>query len=183
MDPTKPEAVKPGEAKEAESAPVALTADDIKVDLPEGITLQDEALTNFLTAANEAKLPKENAQAFLKMHVEQVNSLVSDWVKAQEKTWNDTNAAWRGEILADKVLGSGNETQVQATLGRAFDAFGDDTARKAFDLTGAGNNPNVVRMFYKMAQALEEGGLKAGGNPAPKGGPKGNTLGERLYGT
>lgn len=183
-EPAKPaEATKEGDPPpEPAPAPVALTGDDIKIELPEGITLADEALGNFLTAANGAKLSKENAQALLKMHVGQVQSLVNDWVQAQTKTWNDTNEGWRNAIVADPVLGSGNESKTQEILGQAIDAYGDADLRAALDMTGAGNHPSIVRFIHKMASALTEGGIKPGGMPAPRGGPKGASLGERLYG-
>jgi hypothetical protein len=37
------------------------------------------------------------------------------------------------------------------------------------DYTGAGNNPAFIKAFWKMAQALTEGGHVAGTGPAPIG--------------
>lgn len=183
--PTPPEGEKPkGETppEPEKAAPVALTADDIKIDLPEGVALAEEALGNFLTAANTAGLSKENAQALLKMHAEQVDGLVKDWVKVQTDTWTETNKAWRDEIAADPDIGSGNEKKTLEVIGRALDTYGSKEVRQALDLTGAGNNPHVTKLIYKMALALSEGSSVPGGQPAPKG-KAGQTLGERLYGT
>jgi hypothetical protein len=75
----------------------------------------------------------------------------------QAKAWETVQTEWRSTIEKDPVLGGSNTARTQEVLGKALDVYGNDAVREAFALTGAGNNPDVVRFIHKMAVALNEG--------------------------
>jgi hypothetical protein len=123
-------------------------------------------------------IPPEAAQSFMDMHVAELSKAAEAFAKSQADAWAETQKAWTEEIKADKVLGGSNTPAVTAALGRALDEYGTPEARQAFDLTGAGNNPAIVRMFYAMATALSEG------QPHPAAGPssqRGRNAADTLY--
>jgi len=90
------------------------------------------------------------------------------------RLWEDTQTAWRDELKADPEIG-GKLDVVRTTVSRALDGLGDpklaNDFRQAMTFTGAGNNPAIVRAFYKLARQLTEGGAHPTGGPSPASRP------------
>ncbi len=84
--------------------------------------------------------------------------------------WSDIQDKWRAQAKADPEIGG---TKFEQSIRDANNVFmpgaGNpfvstaeqaDALRKALNTTGAGNNPEVVRLFVKMGRILAEpGGL------------------------
>lgn len=82
----------------------------------------------------------------------------------------DQNKAWRDEVT--KEFGS-KLPGVKANVSKAIDnALGTELGasfRKAMDLTGAGNHPDFIRGFNKLAERWLEGKHVTGGGPTKEG--------------
>lgn len=141
-------------------------ASPIEVTLPEGFEANDVVLSEFKSLAAEAGLNSDNAQKIVDMYAKQVQGIV----EAQTKAWTDTQDAWKAELAKDPELGGDKKDAAMVTIGRALDEYGTPEARVAFEQTGAGWNPAIVRLFHKMATALSEGGPAA--TPRPAAQPK-----------
>lgn len=137
--------------------------DPITLKLPDGITMAEADQKAFTDAVLDAKLtPTEKAQKLFDMHVAAITKHATDSYEAFTKLQTD----WQATVKADKELGGANFDAMQSTIAKAIDAIGGAEAakiREGFVVTGAGNQPEVVRMFYRMAKALTEGGHVAGG--------------------
>lgn len=135
--------------------------------LPENFEVDESALTEFKSYATEAKLTQEQGQKLLDLFVTQQTKAAS----AAETSFKSTNEAWRKEIMSDPLLGGDRHEAAFQTIAKALDQYGGKEAREAFDLTGAGNNPAIIRMIHKMATALSEGTFVQGNVPTrPKSG-------------
>jgi hypothetical protein len=151
-------------------------APELKLDtvkFPEGMKLEGETRGAFEKAVQESD-PNKRAQALLDLYAGEAK-------KAQEgayKTFNDMNKQWVDAVKADSEIGGDNWANTQRTIAKALDTFGTPGVRQALNLTGAGNNPDVIKTFYKMAKALAEGG-HASGSPPAQTGEKG--LAELMY--
>lgn len=164
------EAVKPVEtAKPAEKLAEAVvpaqknfTFEPYKV--PEGTDYQLDTervtgLNSILTefAPDEASA-RQLGQRLIDFYIDDVKAAQA----AQQKAWSDTQTKWKDEIRADPEIG-GNRTQtVLSHIGALIENYGGDkasqeTLRKAFNLTGAGNNPAVVRFMSRIGKVLAEG--------------------------
>lgn len=170
-------AAKPEEPK-AEAKPT--DAAGYKIEVPADLKIDDKAISSFKEFAAKSGLTNETAQSMFDLHVEQVKATAEALSSEVAKQWKTTMDGWKTEVDNDKDLGGANREAALATLGRAFDDYGSKEAREAFDLTGAGNNPAIIRMMHKMARALTEGGPVNAGRPTSS---RGLTLGERLYPT
>ena len=135
--------------KEAE--PVALTAEDFT--LPDGVETNDELQTEFLEIMNKDQEPKERLQALVDLQVK-ANQVAQE---AASKLWQDLQDKWTEEIKADPDLGGSKLEATQTVIAKSLEEFGNKDVREAFVLTGAGNNPHIVRYIHKMAAALSEG--------------------------
>jgi hypothetical protein len=129
----------------------------IELKLPEGVEVAQDVLDSFTSMAAEAGLNSETAQKLLDLHLSQLASASELFETAQTQAFTNTIETWKGEIAKDPELGGANQAKVQEVLGKALDTYGSKEAREAFDQTGAGWNPAIVRTMYKMAQALAEG--------------------------
>jgi hypothetical protein len=171
----------PQEQKAPEGRPAltdAQTAPELKLDavkVPEGLKLEGETKDAFARAITEGD-PNKRAQALLDLYAGEAK-------KAQTSmydTYNKMNKDWVEAVKADPEIGGDNWANVQKTIAKALDTYGTPGVRQALSLTGAGNNPEVIRTFYKMAKSLTEGG-HVGGNPPAQQGEKG--LAELMYPT
>lgn len=97
--------------------------------------------------------------------------------EAGSRDWAKTQEEWTAAVMKDPELGGSKWPQVQTQIGTLMDTFGTPELRQAFDLTGAGNNPHVVRFMSKVAAQLTESGFISSG----KGGGGQKTDAEILY--
>lgn len=150
-------------AKAKEAAPAVIKAEDIKVTLPEGVTLDEKTMGEFKSVVADANLtPTERAQKLVDLHVGALKAAA----EGPYKLWGDTQSKWQGEVKADKEIGGTNFDTMRSTIAKTItDVMGKD-AKDVFDafaFTGAANNPAIVRLMYRMGKAFTEGGSVAGG--------------------
>lgn len=164
---------KPGEEKPADDKPIEYA--DFAV--PEGMQLDADQMNQFKAIAAASKLPQEAAQQMVDMHVAEMK-------KAQEapyRAWNELQTKWRDEVKNDPVIGGANlEKNLAATKAGLQSLLGNDAPKffEALNITGAGNNPDIVRGLMKAA-APHAPATPIGGNPG--GGTK--SAGATLYPT
>jgi len=164
----------PAETK-PEEPPVVEPFSFEKVTLPENLVLPDEAKAELTELATKHKLSPESASELLSLHAKFAQQQQTQAMQA----WHETQKTWVNEIKSDPEFTGEKLQQAQAVIAKALDEFGGPEVRAAFDLTGAGSNPAIFRVFYKMAKALSEGSMTAG---APgNGGPK--SLADVIYGS
>jgi len=105
--------------------------------------------------------------------------VVAKLVSLQEKTmaatseagsqaWAKTQEQWAKDVQNDPEIGGQNLAPTMGKIGQLLDTYGTAELRQAFDLTGAGNNPHVVRFMSKVANVLTESGFISA-NLAPTG--------------
>lgn len=144
--------------------------------LPEGMIVDDNLFGEFKAEAAEAKLDPDSAQKFLAIG----HKLLTAQNEANLATFTATQNQWLAEVNAfPEFTGAEAREQSLASIGRVLDEFGTPEVRQLMDLTGAGNNPAMVRMLLNISKALNEGMPTPQGRPAIQAGPK--SLGDRLY--
>lgn len=168
--PTDP-AAKPAEAAEA--------LDLTKLTLPEGLKADDPGLAKLGEILGNAEMkPQERAQALLDHHHVAARGIAEAAAAAVSDNYRQINEKWRAEVAADPVIGGANQAQALGVVAKALDTYGDGKAlREVFALTGAGNNPHVIRLLHTMATQLGEGKPAHGSTATP---PK--TMQEIFYG-
>jgi hypothetical protein len=141
---------------------------------PEGITLDDKLIESAAPLFKELGLSQDQAQKLVDFHAAQTKAAGDAGMKAYE----DMRADWRTKTASDKDLGNGTDLrpEVKANIGRALDLVPAEAKTaffEAMDLTGAGDNPAVIRVINALAQRIGEGKLVAGGGVSPAGVPGG----------
>jgi hypothetical protein len=155
-----------GEKKSETKAPEAY--EEFK--LPEGTTLDEQGMTDFKGLAKELDLTQDQAQKMLDFGGDKIKALA----EAPYRLWAETQAKWQAEVKADPEIGGTRFADSIAAAAKVFEVSESNpfvgsvdeakTLREALNMTGAGNNPAIVKMFVKMGKLLSEpGGLS--GNP------------------
>ncbi|MFM0151440.1 hypothetical protein [Paraburkholderia sediminicola] len=167
-----------GAPKEGDAAPDKTPVEYTDFKLPEGVEVDQQKLDDFKSKAREAGLTQDQAQQLVDMHAVSVK-MAAD---ANMQAWYDTQKQWQEAVMKDPEIGGKNFEPMKETVAKAIDAIGGEDAakiRQAFDYTGAGNNPDVIRFLYRLGKTIGEGGSVAGGAPAASGQPK--SAAEKLY--
>ena len=143
------DSVKAGE--EDKKTPTTAAYEDFKT--PEGFTVDEAKMTEFKEMAAESGLSQEQAQKLLDKHHE----IVKETADQGRKLWDQLKTQWHSEINADPDIGGKNLPETKRQIAKLIDTIAGKDAketRAAFDLTGAGDNPYVVRLLTKAARAL-----------------------------
>lgn len=139
-----------------------VTAESIKI--PEGLEIDDETMGSFLETMNDAGLsPQDRAQKLIDL---QTKSL-QDASEKSSQAWDDLQESWVKEVKDDPNIGGAKLKGSLASIGKLVAEYGDKETTQAFDITGAGNNPHIVRFLHTVATKLTEGGSVLG-NPSPE---------------
>lgn len=163
--PAKVEGNKPVEAKPPAGAPEKYA--DFKV--PEGVKLDPAALAEAAPIFKELGLTQEGAQRLVDLQAKYAATAA----EAATKSYWDMRADWQKQAKALPEIGTeiGAGKKVNVTIAKAIDSLGDPSLAKEFkaamDLTGAGDNPAFIRVFYHMARQLTEGAAVRGNGPVP----------------
>lgn len=161
---------------------IAAEASELKIEdlkLADGFEADPEAMAEFGEFAKQNGLKQEQAQAALDLFQKNVQAQVAKLVQDQRAAWKTITDGWVSELDKTPEFSGDNKVKSQQIIGRALDEYGSPEAREAFNLTGAGNNPAVVKFIYSMAKALDEGTPLPQGNPTLGTGPR--TPGQVFY--
>ena len=91
--------------------------------------------------------------------------------KQQMEAVTKMRADWVSKVKSDSEM-SGQLETIKTDIGRMYTHLPIDVANElkaAFDLTGAGDHPAIVKGLWKLAQKLNEGTHVTGGNPSKEG--------------
>lgn len=174
-DAPKPE----GEAKpEGEEAPegeapdpttlVPATADEYTFTPPDGFKSDDAALKSFRDLAHSKGMTQSEFTSAMDLFTGQLKAQVEATQSAQLATYQDTQTKWLTEVQAMPEFQGERRERSEQMIGKLLDEYGTPEVREIFAVTGAGNNPAMVKMMYKLASALNEGKPQSQGKPAPK---------------
>jgi len=136
--------------------------------VPDGYALDPEVAAEAGKMFKDLNLPQAAAQQLVDYYVKKTNESFRQPFDA----YQDIRKGWVEEAKNHPEIGR-NLDQVITTISKAIDGIGDaklaSDFRAAMDFTGAGDNPAFIRVFYKFAQQLTEGGAVKGTGPAATG--------------
>lgn len=128
--------------------------------LPEGVTMDEEALAEFIPMAQEHKLSQADAQKFIDLQAKAVGK----FVKSQTDAWADQVAKWTTVAENDAEYGKKDYDKSVMIARSAMRQIGGSKLSAALEETGMGNHPEIIRAFYRMGVAIGEDDLNFGGS-------------------
>lgn len=150
----KPEGTpKEGEpAKAPESVPLSL--DDFKE--IEGFDANDPHMKSYIDLMNDPALaPKDRATKLLELQRE----VMKAHSEKGDQAFIQMQEQWQAEIKADPEFANGKLEPALGGISKLLDRYGSAETRQAFDFTGAGNHPAIVRFLHKISSVLNEPGI------------------------
>lgn len=153
------EGEKPKDGKDAKSV-VPEKYEDFK--LPDGVSVDAKQHEGFKTLAKDLGLSQEGAQKLVDQHV----NALKEAVEGPGKRWAELQTTWQNEVKADAEIGGDNFVAMKTSVARAIDKHGTPGLRDALNLTGAGNNPDIIKFIHRLSKGQGEGTAVAGTKPA-----------------
>lgn len=149
---------KPDDQKPEPRAPAEYT----DFTFSEGMKLDEQGLKDFKTFAKEQDLTQAQAQKLLDFGSEKLKAQI----EAPYRLWADTQKKWQEELKADPEIGGTKLKESIATSARVFQPSESNpfcktaeeakALKDAINITGAGNNPAIVKVFVRMGELLKE---------------------------
>lgn len=138
---------------------------------PEGQQLDAKLIESVTPVFKELGLSQDQANKLFEAYTKQSAAAA----EAVYKPYTEMQADWRSKVFNDPALGDGTglKAEIKGRIDRALNNVGGAELtvefKKAFDLTGAGSHPAVIKMMNKFAEAVGEGTLVNGKGPSPLG--------------
>ena len=150
----KPKDADKGDEGEKDSAPAEY--DDFT--MPEGIEVDEKALSAFKPIAKDMNLSQEKAQKFVDIYTQGVK----ESTEASTKAWADLQEAWVGETKADKEVGGDKSDEADKLVAVAMKKLGTDKLKDVLELTGVGNNVEMKRLLARVGKVLSDDTIDLG---------------------
>lgn len=126
--------------------------------MPDGVQLDKAAADEFTAIAKELKLSAEDAQ--------KVADVGAKMAQRQAEAHATMVESWVTAVKTDKEIGGDNLDQNLAVARKAMETFGTPELKELLNSTGLGNNPEVIRAFFKAGKAISEDGFVKAQAPA-----------------
>lgn len=141
-----------GKAGESEGKPAEGSTEELKLTLPEGMAADSEAVTEFTGIAKELGLKSEGAQKLMDLYIKNSNAILENI----RESHGQQVQRWLADAKADKEYGGANyEANVKIAM-KAMARFGGPELKAVLNATGLGNNPELIRAFYRAGKAISE---------------------------
>lgn len=142
--------------------------------LPEGSPLKATHVEKIAAEAKARGLSNEEAQALL----ERDSELLATHAEDQQAQLKATTAKWLEDAKADGEIGGAKAAECFELSKRVVARFGTDAFKASLESTGLGNNPELVRMLYRIGKSMSEDQLVLPGEPPAQK----KTIIQHLYG-
>ena len=137
---------------------------------PEGMQFDDAVVGAFGEVAKDLNLSQEAAQKIL----DKVGPVMA---AQQNEALQAASTEWAEASKTDKEFGGDKLNENLAVAKKAMDQFASPELRALLNESALGNNPEVIRMFYRVGKAISEDGFVVGGNAKNSE----QTTAQRLY--
>lgn len=134
---------------------IKFSSADIKVD--------EASAKEFTELVNKHGIPRDAVAGLVALQ-EKTMKAASEAGSAQ---WKELQESWRQEATKDPEIGGEKLQPSLGAIAKVMDKYGTPELRQAFDLTGAGNNPHVIKFLAKVAKDLTEPGPISGAPAQP----------------
>jgi hypothetical protein len=146
--------------KEADTVP-----EKYELKLPENSLLKAQALEDIAATAKEHKLTQKQAEAL----VQREDKALHAYHQAQLDDLKVKSQVWIQDVKADKELGGEAFVKNAELASRVVKRFGTESFQKMISDSGAGNHPELVRIFARIGKAMSEDQLVIPGSQSGRG--------------
>lgn len=151
------EGAKPAEPPPAAAEPLAYE----KFAVPEGVSLDDERVGAFTDVIAPLRVPQEQAQQLVDLHVAEMQRYAEQLSSGQHRAFAETRRGWVESFEKDVEIGGNRRDTTIANALWAIGELGGDAGqvkelRDMLSFTGAGDHPALIRLMNNVALRLRE---------------------------
>lgn len=157
--------------------PAQAGTQEVKYDLavPEETSLTEPEVESLKAYAKEKGLSKDQAQELLNQRHEAKEDLISRYKSEQDTL----RTQWLESAKNDKEFGGQHFAQNVEFAKRSLEKFATPGIVEYLNQTGLGNNPEVIRLFYRIGKSMSNDSIV---NPGSAGGPVTKPIEDVFYG-
>ena len=138
------------EVKQPEGAP-----EKYDFTAPEGMAFDDAVIANFSEVAKELNLPQDKAQLML-------DKMQPVLVQRQTEQLQAASIEWANAARTDQEIGGERFQENLGMAKKAMEAYASPELRQLLNESTLGNNPEVIRLFYRVGKDMSEDRLVTG---------------------
>lgn len=139
--------------------------------LPEGMTVDKDALAVFEPIAKELGLSNEGMSKVAAVYAELLPKVTDKVVEGLQGDVAAQHAQWATDTIemvkTDPVFEGKKLADVQGVAAKALDRFGGPELRTFLEETGLGNDPRMMKFAFLAGSAISEDTTFERGGPAP----------------
>lgn len=124
---------------------------------PEGMEFDEETINLYAEAAKEAGLSQEKADIILGKIAPH---LAQQQIKAVEKA----SSEWEAASRADPEFGGDKLNENLSVAAKAIEQFATPELKTLLNESRLGNNPEVIRLFYRVGKSISQDGFVPAGS-------------------
>lgn len=132
---------------------------------PEGMEFDEETINLYAEAAKEAGLSQEKADIIL-------GKIAPHLAQQQIKAIEKASSEWEAASRADPEFGGDKLNENLSVAAKAIEQFATPELKTLLNESRLGNNPEVIRLFYRVGKAISEDGFVQAGSAAKTAGAK-----------
>jgi hypothetical protein len=127
--------------------------------LPDGVEIDKATAGEFEPVARKLDLTQEQAQGLVDFHAQ----LVAKQAKDQAGAFETMKENWLTEAKNDKEIGGDKFDENVGFARKALEKLGSPKLIEAFNTTGTGNHPEIIRLLAKIGREIGEDGMHKAG--------------------
>lgn len=155
----------PADGKDDQGATGDGAPEKYEFQAPEGREFDPSVVDAFSEVARDLNLTQEAAQKVL-------DKMAPVIATRQIEQINAVRTGWAESTKADKELGGDKLKENLGIAKAALDKFGSEGLKTLLHETGAGDNPEIIRLLYRVGLATREDTVVPGSAGAPAGDTK-----------
>lgn len=159
---TQPTDGDPADGKDDKGAAGDGAPEKYEFQAPEGREFDPSVVDAFSEVARDLNLTQESAQKVLDKMAPVIASRQMEQIEAVQ-------AQWAESTKADKELGGDKLDENLSIAKAALNKFGSEELKTLLNDTGAGNNPEIIRLLFRVGLATREDNVVPGSQGAPAG--------------
>lgn len=140
-----------GEGKPADAKPV-----DFDLKFPDGVEADKALAEEFKKFAQELKLDGSAAQKSFEHLLKSRGAVLTGAKEKAAEAHRQRVTEWSEALKADKEFGGAKFDQNVIVAKKALTKFGNPEFQKFLNTTGLGSHPELVKMLYRVGQAISE---------------------------
>jgi hypothetical protein len=119
-----------------------------KIEIADGLTMDQLALDEYIPVFKELNLNAEQAKKLVDIYANQQLKAADEYQK--------TVKAWENAARADKEYGGDKLNESLSIATAALEKFGTSELKQVLNESGLGNHPEVIRFMKRVGDAIRE---------------------------